>query len=93
MTWSSTSTGALSCGTGQAGELVTESVPGEVDRERHALVLRLCYRLQWNPGEGTGEHWVDYPKTSVPGRRRSTTAHGARTACCCPSPPSRRAGR
>ena len=50
----------------QAGQLVTESVPGEIDRERHALVLRLCYRLNWNPGEGTGEHWVDYPKTSVP---------------------------
>jgi hypothetical protein len=50
----------------QAGQLLTESVPGEVDRERHAPVLRLCYRLGWNPGEGTGEHWVDYPKTSVP---------------------------
>ena len=50
----------------QACQLVTESVPGEIDRERHALVLRLCYRLKWNPGEGTGEHWVDYPKTSVP---------------------------
>ena len=50
----------------QASQLVTESVPGEIDKERHALVLRLCYRLNWSPGEGTGEHWVDYPKTSVP---------------------------
>jgi putative ATP-dependent endonuclease of the OLD family len=49
-----------------SSELVTESVPGEIDSERHALVLRLCYRLQWNPGEGTGEHWVEYPKTSRP---------------------------
>lgn len=49
-----------------AGNLVTESVPGEVDAKRHALVLRLCYRLRWNPDEGTGEHWVDYPKTSRP---------------------------
>ena len=49
-----------------AGKLVTESVPGEVDAKRHALVLRLCYRLRWNPDEGTGEHWVDYPKTSRP---------------------------
>jgi putative ATP-dependent endonuclease of OLD family len=50
----------------QAGQLVAESAPGEIDRDRHALVLRLCYRLSWNPGEGTGEHWVDYPKTSLP---------------------------
>jgi hypothetical protein len=49
-----------------ACELVTEAVPGEVDQERHALVLRLCYRLRWNPSEGTGEHWVDYPKKSRP---------------------------
>jgi len=50
----------------QAGQLVIESVPGEVDHERHAPVLRLCYRLVWNASEGTGEHWVDYPKTSAP---------------------------
>jgi hypothetical protein len=50
----------------QAGQLVMESVPGEIDQERHELVLRLCYRLHWNPDEGTGEHWVDYPKTSEP---------------------------
>jgi putative ATP-dependent endonuclease of the OLD family len=50
----------------EAGQLVTESIPGEIDQQRHELVLRLCYRLQWNPDEGTGEHWVDYPKTSMP---------------------------
>jgi hypothetical protein len=49
-----------------AGQLITEAVPGEIDAERHELVLRLCYRLRWNPDEGTGDHWVDYPKTSVP---------------------------
>jgi hypothetical protein len=50
----------------EAGQLVMESVPGEIDQERHELVLRLCYRLQWNHDEGTGEHWVDYPKNSMP---------------------------
>ncbi len=28
--------------------------------------MRLCYRLRWNPEEGVGEHWVDYPKTLDP---------------------------
>jgi hypothetical protein len=50
----------------EAGRLVKESGPGEIDQERHELVLRLCYRLHWNPDEGTGEHWVEYPKTSIP---------------------------
>ena len=50
----------------QAGKLVIEAAAREIDQERHELVLRLCYRLRWNPDEGTGEHWVDYPKTSLP---------------------------
>lgn len=46
--------------------LVVESMAEQIDEERHELVLRLCYRLVWRAEEGTGEHWVDYPKTSVP---------------------------
>src|SRR6266550_466902 len=49
-----------------ADVLVERSVADELDAEHHELVLRLCYRLRWNPEEGTGEHWVDYPKTSDP---------------------------
>jgi hypothetical protein len=47
-------------------ELVAESTAEQLDQDRHELVLRLCYRLRWNPEEGVGEHWVDYPKTSNP---------------------------
>lgn len=46
--------------------LVAESTAEQLDKDRHELVLRLCYRLRWNPEEGVGEHWVDYPKTSDP---------------------------
>lgn len=46
--------------------LVEASAAQDLDEERHELVLRLCYRLRWNPEEGVGEHWVDYPKTSDP---------------------------
>ena len=46
--------------------LVTDSTAEEVDEDRHDLVLRLRYRLRWNPEEGVGEHWVEYPKTTVP---------------------------
>jgi putative ATP-dependent endonuclease of OLD family len=46
--------------------LVEASAAEDLDEERHELVLRLCYRLRWNPEEGVGEHWVDYPKTSDP---------------------------
>lgn len=46
--------------------LVEASAAEDVDEDRHEFVLRLCYRLRWNPEEGVGEHWVDYPKTSDP---------------------------
>jgi putative ATP-dependent endonuclease of OLD family len=46
--------------------LVAESTAEQIDEDRNDLVLRLCYRLRWNPEEGTGEHWVDYPKNSDP---------------------------
>jgi hypothetical protein len=46
--------------------LVEASATDDLDEDRHELVLRLCYRLRWNPEEGVGEHWVDYPKTSDP---------------------------
>lgn len=46
--------------------LVVESTAEQITEDRHDLVLRLCYRLRWNPEEGTGEHWVDYPKNSDP---------------------------
>jgi putative ATP-dependent endonuclease of OLD family len=46
--------------------LVIESTAEQLDKDRHELVLRLCYRLRWNPEERVGEHWVDYPKTSDP---------------------------
>jgi hypothetical protein len=46
--------------------LVEASAAEDLDEDRHELVLRLCYRLRWNPEEGVGEHWVDYPKTSDP---------------------------
>jgi putative ATP-dependent endonuclease of the OLD family len=49
-----------------ADVLVETSVADDLDEEHHELVLRLCYRLRWNPEEGVGEHWVDYPKTSDP---------------------------
>jgi hypothetical protein len=47
-------------------QLVAESTAEQLNQDRHELVLRLCYRLRWNPEEGVGEHWVDYPKTSNP---------------------------
>ncbi|MFE5566632.1 hypothetical protein ACFQ68_16720 [Amycolatopsis japonica] len=47
-------------------ELVEASTAAELDEDRHELVLRLCYRLRWDHDEGTGEHWVDYPKNSDP---------------------------
>ncbi|WP_162908098.1 TOPRIM nucleotidyl transferase/hydrolase domain-containing protein [Allorhizocola rhizosphaerae] len=46
--------------------LVETSAAAELDEDHFELVLRLCYRLRWNPEEGIGEHWVDYPKTSDP---------------------------
>jgi putative ATP-dependent endonuclease of the OLD family len=46
--------------------LVAESTAEQIIEDRHDLVLRLCYRLRWSPEEGTGEHWVDYPKNSGP---------------------------
>jgi len=46
--------------------LVAESTAEQITEDRHDLVLRLCYRLRWSPEEGTGEHWVDYPKNSDP---------------------------
>ncbi|HZS21980.1 MAG TPA: hypothetical protein VFA63_13475, partial [Pseudonocardiaceae bacterium] len=46
--------------------LVVESTAEQITQDRHDLVLRLCYRLRWNPEEGIGEHWVDYPKNSDP---------------------------
>lgn len=50
----------------QEGVLVDRSAAEDLDEDRHELVLRLCYRLRWNPEEGVGEHWVDYSKTSDP---------------------------
>jgi hypothetical protein len=47
-------------------ELVEASTADDLDEDRHELVLRLCYRLRWNPEEAVGEHWVGYPKTSDP---------------------------
>lgn len=47
-------------------DLVAESTAEQITEDGHDLVLRLCYRLRWNPEEGTGEHWVDYPKNSDP---------------------------
>jgi hypothetical protein len=46
--------------------LVESSAAEDLDTTRHELVLRLCYRVRWNPEEGMGDHWVDYPKTSAP---------------------------
>jgi len=46
--------------------LVAESTAEQLSEDGHDLVLRLCYRLRWNPEEGAGEHWVDYPKHSDP---------------------------
>ena len=46
--------------------LVADSTAEEIDEDRHDLVLRLRYRLHWRPEEGVGEHWVEYPKTTVP---------------------------
>lgn len=50
----------------ESNALVGTSADGDLDEDHHELVLRLCYRLRWNPEEGDGEHWVDYPKTSDP---------------------------
>ena len=77
----------------QAGQLVTESVPGEIDGERHALVLRLCYRLQLEPGRRAPASTGSITRRRPCLRTAYTTGHGARTACCCPLPRSRRAGR
>jgi len=40
--------------------------PELADRALHDLVVRLCYRIRWNPEEEQPEHWVDYPKSSLP---------------------------
>lgn len=40
--------------------------PDAIDRSKHELVVRLCYRATWNSDSEQGEHWVDYPKLSEP---------------------------
>ena len=50
----------------QANELVPELGAHDLLGDQHELVVRLCYRAQWNPEEKIADHWVDFPKFSDP---------------------------
>ena len=49
-----------------AGQLITEAVPGEITRSGTSWSCVCATGCAGVPDEGTGDHWVDYPKTSVP---------------------------
>jgi putative ATP-dependent endonuclease of the OLD family len=38
----------------------------ELDDEKVISVVRLCYRIEWDDGEGAARDWVDFSKSSDP---------------------------
>ena len=48
----------------EAGSLVEELGAHDALPAHHELVVRLCYRAEWNPDEKMAAHWVDFPKLS-----------------------------
>ena len=49
--------------------LLPPAAPGEQAPENSELVVRLCYRVEWQEDEQLASHWVDFPKFSDPGAR------------------------
>ncbi len=50
----------------ETNQLVPELGSHDALEAKRELIVRLCYRAEWNAEEKLGEHWVDFPKFSDP---------------------------
>lgn len=49
----------------ETGEVITQA-PDPTVIDETDMVVRLCYRAQWNDETEVADHWVDFPKASNP---------------------------